>query len=140
MRSDIFSAALLSTTCATTAPVVDSTSGNFAKYMKGFKNATVQSSAGGHGTCISGTINVAATSQNVHLHPGPLITQTEVTEFIVEALQINSTLAERVVGEPFQLSGTYGIHSQLCFPESTGTINDTTLHFIIHGAAADRTY
>lgn len=138
MRSVAVSAALLSATCAIAAPV-DSTSG-FDKYTNGFKNATVEHSIGGHAICISGTIDVAASSQNVHFNVGPLNTQIEATEFFAEALQINSTLAERVVGKPFNVSGTYGIYSQLCFPKSTGTINDKTIQFLIHGAGADRTY
>ena len=132
MRSIFHSAALLLATCTFGAPVVASISTNYGQYMKGFKNATVQSSIGGHAACISGTIDVVASSQNIHFKTGRLNTQIEVSEFITEALQINSTLAERVVGEPYQLSGTYGIYSQLCFPKSTNTINDTTLHFLIH--------
>ena len=41
---------------------------------------------------------------------------------------------------PHQVSGNYGIYSQLCFPKSTGKISDTTIQFLIHGAGADRTY
>ncbi|KAF2494844.1 hypothetical protein BU16DRAFT_562474 [Lophium mytilinum] len=61
-----------------------------------------------------------------------------ITELFVEAFQINSTLAEHVVGSQNHVSGTYDIYSQLCFPN--GTINATTIQFLIHGAGFDRSY
>jgi pimeloyl-ACP methyl ester carboxylesterase len=57
---------------------------------------------------------------------------------VVEFTQINSTLSKRAIGSKSRTSGTYGIYSQLCFPN--GTINATTIQFLIHGVAFDRSY
>jgi pimeloyl-ACP methyl ester carboxylesterase len=107
-------------------------------YMKGFKNPSVQSSVGGKAICISGTVDVTASAYNVHInHPG-FTNQTEVTEFLVEAFQVNSTLLERFIGGQSHVSGIYGIYSQLCFPH--GAVNETTVQFLIHGGGFDRSY
>lgn len=107
-------------------------------YMSGFRNPSIQSSVGGQAICISGTVDVTASAKNIRVNSQEPANQTVVTELIVENLQINSTLSKRLVGSENLVSGTYGIYSQLCFPN--GTINATTVQFLIHGVGFDRSY
>jgi pimeloyl-ACP methyl ester carboxylesterase len=111
-----------------------------ADYQMGFKNATIQSSVGGQAICISGTVDVTAAAMNIDLKASEPANHIEVTERLVESVQVNSTLGAQVVGGPNPVSGTFGIYSQLCFPASTGTIGATAIQFLIHGAGLDRTY
>ncbi|KAF1992802.1 hypothetical protein P154DRAFT_504419 [Amniculicola lignicola CBS 123094] len=109
--------------------------------MTGFKNPSIQSSAGGKALCISGTIEVTASANNIHINTAGPVNQSAVTNILIELAQVNSTLDKHYLGETPTLNpitGTYGIYSQICFPN--GRINATTLHFLIHGAGCDRSY
>jgi hypothetical protein len=106
--------------------------------MKGFKNPRLDSSVGGHATCISGTVDVTASANNIQFNLPEFANQSALTEFLVEGVQINSTIAKKVVGGVNKVSGTFGIYSQLCFPN--GVINATTVQFLTHGLGADRNY
>lgn len=57
---------------------------------------------------------------------------------MLENYQINSTLSKRVIGGQSHVSGNHGIHSQISCPN--GTINATTILFLIHGVGFDRSY
>lgn len=145
MRSTILPAAMALTTCAFAAPTkgTPTTQPSFANipigYVAGFRNPSIQSSVGGQAICISGTIDVTASAKNLQINYQEPANSTEVTELLVETFQINSTVSKRLVGsEKNHVSGTYGIYSQLCFPNST--INATTVQFLIHGLGFDRTY
>lgn len=146
MRSIILSAALTLATSVFAAPTDTSTKRqtSFADipvgYTMGFENASIQSSVGGHAICISGTIDVTASGNNFHIKYQEPANQIAVTELLVETFQINSTIDQQLVGSQNLVSGTYSIYSQLCFPSATGTINATTIQFLIHGAGFDRSY
>jgi pimeloyl-ACP methyl ester carboxylesterase len=107
-------------------------------YMLGFRNASIQSSVGRQAICISGIVDVTASGNNVQISLQEPANQTDVTELVVGDVQINSTLSDQVVGGENRISESYGIYSQLCFPN--GTINATTVQFLIHGVGFDRTY
>lgn len=109
-----------------------------AGYMKGFRNPRLDSSIGGHATCISGTVDVKASAMNLHLKAELPANSSAVTELVLEIFQINSTAAEQYGGPPIEVSGTYGIYSQLCFPNSK--INTTTIQLLTHGIGCDRSY
>ncbi|KIV79572.1 hypothetical protein PV11_07124 [Exophiala sideris] len=109
-------------------------------YLQGFKNATIQSSIGGQAICISGMMDVTASANNTEIKLPDPANQTEVTERLAEFVQINSTLGQQALGGVNPVNGTFGIYSQLCFPAITGTINATTLQFLIHGSGLDRSY
>jgi pimeloyl-ACP methyl ester carboxylesterase len=144
MRSLTFAAAMALATCVFTAPTTRTTANqtsfadNPSGYMMGFKNPRIDSSAGGLAICISGTVDVTASANNVHLNTQEPANQSALTEFLVEGVQINSTIHKRLVGGPNNVSGTYGIYSQLCFPN--GKINATTVQFLTHGLGIDRSY
>lgn len=144
MHSVIFSTAMALATCAFATPVArtNTQSTSFAEnltgYMKGFKNPRIDSSVGGKAICVSGTIDVTASAVNILINFEGFANSSEVTEFVVEALQANTTLAKRLIGGQNKVNGTYGIYSQLCFPN--GTINSTNVQFLTHGLGADRNY
>lgn len=117
---------------------------NFAtipeSYVAGFSNPSIVSSAAGHAICIQGSIPVTASAMNLKLNYQEPANQSVVTETILENLQLNSTLAQMVVAGRQNISGTYDIYSELCFPAASGVINATTLQFLIHGVGFDRNY
>ena len=140
MRSTTLAAVLSTATGAFASPATRATiQDDFAKYMVGFKNPTVQSSAGGHAVCVSGMVDITASAKNVHFNLPLPSNQTAVTELVTEVLQLNSTFQDRYVLGTQLVSGTYGIYSQLCFP-SRGAINDKNVQFLIHGAGFDHVY
>ena len=144
MRSTILSATMVLATCVfaarmnqTLTPKV-SFADNPTAYMKGFRNPTIQSSVGGQAICISGVVDVTASANNVHINSQEPADQVAVTELILELLSGNSTVAEKLVGRKNPVTGTYGIYSQLCFPN--GSINATSIQFLTHGFFCDRNY
>jgi hypothetical protein len=149
MRPFIFSAATMAlVTCGFAAPVTQSLTttttkqtsfaDNLTGYMTGFQNPSVDSSAGGKAICISGIVDITASANNFHINGQQPANQNALTEFLVEGVQINSTLSKQYLGGRNNVSGTYGIYSQLCFPN--GTIDFTTVQFLTHGLGADRSY
>lgn len=107
-------------------------------YLKGFENPRIDASIGGKATCISGTINITTSAKNVLFKDPEVSDQSSLTEFLLEGFQVNSTRFEDLVSGQHNVSGTYGIYSQLCFPN--GVINTTTVQFLTHGLLGDRSY
>lgn len=83
---------------------------NPAGYMKGFKNPSTQPSVGGQAICISGIVDVAAPCKNGHIDYQEPANPIAVAKLIVEDVQINSTLSERVISGEATVSGTSGIY------------------------------
>jgi hypothetical protein len=106
--------------------------------MKGFRNLRIVTSVGGHATCITGILDVNVSATNQRLNVEMPVNSSVVTELIVEIFQSNSTFAENYGGPPTEVSGTYGIYTQLCFPN--GKIDTTTIQLLIHGIGCDRSY
>lgn len=68
-------------------------------------------------------MDVTASAKNIHLNTSEPTDQITLSEFAVESFQIYSTLAMLVVGGANNVSGTFGIYSQLCFPNNqTNTV------------------
>ncbi|KAL9109463.1 MAG: hypothetical protein Q9187_008161 [Circinaria calcarea] len=111
--------------------------------QEGFDNASVTSSTGGEAVCITGNVRVtASTNANVNLRIPEPTNQTEVTEGVVQYLQVNNAgLAVLVNGGPSTVSGTYTINAKLCFPNSWSPGNSSkTIQFLIHGFGFDKSY
>ena len=91
-------------------------------------------SVGGRSRCISGHINLTVTSQNFKISYAEPSNQLAATEFIVELLQVDSTLAQRLIGDSYPITGTYGIYSSLCVPISSEAARKVeTVQFLTHG-------
>jgi pimeloyl-ACP methyl ester carboxylesterase len=110
-----------------------------SSYLEGFKNPKIESSVGGKATCISGIVDVTASATNIHINYEGPANNIEVTEFMVQAVEIDSTLVKRLVGAPTNVSGTFGISSHLCFPNGS-KLNGTTLQVLSHGLGCDGSY
>lgn len=111
-----------------------------ANYTAGLLNPTVTASSNGSAICINGFIPVqASTSKNVHLNLAVPANESVVTEIFVEMLEAGSTLTERVVGANANVSGTYSISAQLCYPRDTG-LNASAVQFLTHGVGFDKSY
>ncbi|RMZ88865.1 hypothetical protein DV736_g3904, partial [Chaetothyriales sp. CBS 134916] len=135
MRSTVFSIALALAICVTAAPAGETVP---ASYMTGFKNPKVETSVGGQALCISGTLDITASANNTRINAPEPANQTMVTELVAEAVQIDTKLYTRILGDPVVISGTYSIYAQLCFPHSG--INVNTVQFLIHGGGFDHSY
>jgi hypothetical protein len=108
--------------------------------MKGFKPPRIDTSAGGKALCISGTVDVRASANNVHIKMQEPANQAEITGFLLENVETDSTLVKRVVSSPNNVTKIFGIYSQICFPNGNGKSNATTIQFLTCGAEADRNY
>jgi pimeloyl-ACP methyl ester carboxylesterase len=144
MPPKIVSAAMAMATCALAAPLNarDASPSIFSNDLNGlfagFNNPTVESSAGGHAVCLSGTVDVTASGTNALITGPAPANQSALTDFLVEGVQINSTIAKQYIGGANNVSGTFSIYSQLCFPN--GVLNATTVQFLIPGIGSDRLY
>lgn len=101
MRSSAAVATVALATAALAAPMnsiyttqTSSFADNPAAYMSGFRNASIQSSVGRQAICISGIVDVTASGNNVRINVQEPAHQTDVTELVVEDVQINSTLSD----------------------------------------------
>lgn len=84
---------------------------------KGFQKATVHPSTGGHASCVSGIVPVAAsTNKNIKLDIQVPANQSDVTEFFLESFSAGSDLAERIAAGNASVSGKYDIYATLCTP------------------------
>ena len=98
-------------------------------------------SAGGKSHCITGTIKVTVTSQNLQLNYSEPSSQLAATELIVELLQVNSTFAQRVVTGARSITGTYSIYSSLCVPANATTARGVdTVQFLTHADTLSSRY
>lgn len=98
-------------------------------------------SAGGNSHCITGFIGLTVTTQNLQLNYSESSSQPAVTELIVELLQVNSTLAQRVVTGPRSITGTYKIYSSLCVPaKATADDKIDAVQFLTHADTLSTRY
>jgi hypothetical protein len=123
MRSLTLPAAMALAACVSATPVAAPASNDlagladhFSSYITGFKNPSIVPSVGGKALCVSGIVDVTASATNHEFLIQASTNRTELTELLLELFQINSTLPATIFGKPTQVSGTFGIYSQLCFP------------------------
>ena len=144
MGLQVVSTAMLLASCISAAPLISRATNETSfytdptGYMKGFRDPTIESSVGGQAICVSGIVDVTASGINQQLMLQEPANQTAVTNLLLENIQIDSPLPKQVIGDNVTISGTYGIYSQLCFPN--GEINSTTIQFLTHGLGIDRSY
>jgi pimeloyl-ACP methyl ester carboxylesterase len=110
-----------------------------SSYITGFKNPSIVPSVGGKALCVSGIVDVTVSATNHEFLRQASTNRTELTELLLELFQINSTLPATIFGKPTQVSGTFGIYSQLRFPQDTLAISDT-VQVLTHGIGIDHTY
>jgi hypothetical protein len=133
MTSTLLAAIAALTTISIASPVTRSTIGIDSKYLQAFKNASVQTSIGGHAICVSGMVDVTPTSMNIDFNLPPITNQSVLTSMITNLLTVNSTFAKDAVVGKKQVSGTFGIYSELCLPLQSQGVPNTTVQFLTHG-------
>lgn len=105
----------------------------------GFNDATVQPARGGLAVCVSGTIPVTASANNLKINFPLPINQTTVTQTLINLITPNFPAGGLVSGmQP--VSGTYQIAATLCLPGHTNGSEPTTVQFLTHGVGFDRYY
>lgn len=105
---------------------------------EGFTNPIVQPSRGGsHAICVSGTVAVTASSQNLKLNYPLPANQSQVTNTFVEFVSDGNPHVPQVFGGQQNVSGTYNIGATLCTP-ATGDVS--SIQFLTHGVGFDRYY
>ena len=121
----------------TTSAVVNAASSP-GNYSAGFNSSVTVPSTGGGASCITGSVQVAVTSNNIQLsYTGPA-NQLAATETIQEMLQANP---KSILGGVNPITGTYSIYSKLCLPSNpTAAKNVQTVQFLTHGDTLDSTY
>lgn len=110
------------------------------KDAAGLRDSKIRTSAGGLALCVSGMVDVTASATNVKLNLEAPTNSSEVTGIWTDFFQTNSTFAKELFGGPHEVTGTYGIYSELCFPRTVDAIDGATIHFLIHGGGFDRSY
>lgn len=93
-------------------------------------------SRGGESHCINSTglITVTVTMQNFKIKYNSAERSISCYRVHPRVLKPSSTLVERLVGGPRQITGTYSIYSSLCLPANPAKARHVkTVHFLTHG-------
>ncbi len=104
----------------------------------GFGSPIIGPSTGGGAACITGSVEVAVTSNNIKLNYTGPANQLVATETIVEYLQANP---KSILGGINPITGNYSIYAKLCLPSNSTVAKEIkTVHFLTHGDTLDSTY
>lgn len=106
----------------------------------GFKHLKPNNSAGMKATCVSGLVPVNISAVNTKLLLVEPDNQYNVTQFIQNFAQANTTIISTVNGGPNTISGTYDISATLCWPAGSSIESVHTLQVLVHGLGLDKSY
>lgn len=145
MKNLILALSLLAAGSGTSLPLQDRSFPDLSTSLisdSGLQNAFLSLSAGGNAICVQGDVSVAAsTSLNQKVFIDNFTNQTNVTETVVEFIQVNSTFPTQVDGGNVNVSGPFNINAKICYPLTWNERNaSSTIHFLIHGIAFDKSY
>ncbi|KAF2153096.1 alpha/beta-hydrolase [Myriangium duriaei CBS 260.36] len=105
----------------------------------GFQSASVGPSRGGGAVCVSGLVNVAATtSKNIKFTLTPPTNQSTVTDVTLQAITQGSSFMQQIMGGTQTVSGNYTIGATLCTP--AGNTKPSKVQLLTHGIGFDRHY
>ncbi|EMC98195.1 hypothetical protein BAUCODRAFT_50440, partial [Baudoinia panamericana UAMH 10762] len=93
--------------------------------------------------CVSGTLRVAASATNLKLNLDIPHNQSGVTRTFLDLLAAGSTFVEGLVVGTQNVSGTWNIGAELCYPlnlTSHPAVAVKGVQILTHGAAFDRRY
>ncbi|EMC92428.1 hypothetical protein BAUCODRAFT_78619 [Baudoinia panamericana UAMH 10762] len=103
----------------------------------GFTVSNVHQSNGGGSVCVSGTVRVRASAENLKFAFTSPTQQTDVTQMLLEVFQVNSpTLAELLQSPTQVVSGTWTIGATLCVPPNN--LRPKAVQLLTHGFGFDR--
>ncbi|GAM91161.1 hypothetical protein ANO11243_092080 [Dothideomycetidae sp. 11243] len=110
-----------------------------APSTNGFKDATVSPSRGGGAVCVTGMVNIAATSsKNVKFNFTAPTNQSSVTDTLLKALSGGSPFLQQVQSGMQTVSGNYTLGATLCTP--SGNTKPEKVQLLTHGIGFDRHY
>lgn len=104
--------------------------------MTNFQQQTVDSSLGGHATCVSGFVQVMASATNFKYNVNMPANQSDATQVFVDA--VTGSTGTQFVSGTQDVSGTYDIGVTLCMPVNGTSSN--TVQLLSHGVGFDRSY
>jgi len=105
----------------------------------GFRNPIISVSKGGKAVCVSGTVNVnATTNRNTRFNFQLPTTQIQVTETFVEYVTSGTPFFDQIAGPDATVSGIWSIGATLCTP--LGNAEPAGVQLLSHGVSFDRTY
>jgi pimeloyl-ACP methyl ester carboxylesterase len=117
---------------------------NLADYLSGnapgLYNSTITTSAGGKAICVTGYVDVSVSAMNLKLDLVEPQNGTDLIAIVLKVVSANSNFGNETVKGQVEVSGTYSIFSQLCFPRNSPTIDTSSVHFLIHGGGYDSRY
>jgi hypothetical protein len=106
----------------------------------GFKHSKSSNSAGKNATCVSGLVPVNISAVNTKLLLAEPDNQYNVTQFIQDFAQANTTIISTANGGSNAISGTYDISATLCWPAGSAIESVHTLQVLVHGLGLDKSY
>lgn len=137
MRSSTFLLSASGATAALAAPLDERAPciGNTC----GISLPVIAPSTGGHATCISGYVDVnATTNKNIKFNYPIPANQTVVTETFLNTITPGDPFAQQIQQGQANVSGTYKIAVTLCTPKNNN--KPTHVQFLTHGVGFDRSY
>lgn len=142
MKGKTVIASLLGTTLA--APVVPATN-NLVKAVNtrnnvpdnsGFLNPNIISSYGGNAVCVQGIVPIETSAMTLKLNVSADMNELELTQLVLSESYANTTTFEQIVGSMprYQnVSGTFNISAQICFPAQGQQTDNNTIQILTHG-------
>ena len=104
----------------------------------GFGRPFIGPSTGGGAQCITGSVQVAVSSNNIKLNYTGPANQLEATQTIVEYVQANP---KSILDGANPITRNYSIYAKLCLPSNSTMAKEVqTVQFLTHGDTLDSTY
>jgi len=105
----------------------------------GFRDATIQPSRGGAAVCVSGMVNVqASTSKNLKFNYTLPANQTQVTETFIDFITAGSAFMQSIMAGTQNVNGSFDIGATLCTPSNN--TRPAGVQLLTHGIGFDRHY
>lgn len=105
-----------------------------------FQGPQTVTSRGGKATCLVGPLRVSVTATNTKLLYQSPASQPILTNTINEFLVPGGNFTTAALGGPSQVSGTYRIHSKLCWPSHSRLEGLKSVQLLTHGGSLTEFY
>lgn len=102
----------------------------------GFLNPRIVNSQGGHAVCVEGIVPIEASATTLKLNITANMSDMELTQLVLSESYSNTTAFAQVLGSTAQyqnVSGTFNLSTQLCFPAKQQVKDASTIQILTHG-------